>query len=261
MRISEIRDPNLFQRLMRKLMIAEHGIDYQVVDDAGGDGGLDGFNRTTGDLHAFYCPEKPLSARYRQKYQSDLVKARQLRDEKQYLIRRFVFVTPEPMREPEQRTLRDLARKENFEDGINLGGEHLEVLLTNHPEILPQFPEISYPQVEQKLDRILKAVEQLQNSPASVPNSQKTSTVMGPAAQILMLAVQAANKVVEGRIEAEEIIRLFDFTKEQYKDAVEELDALGVIGVSKSANAPGGYHRVWIRPIAFVQVAPQVLTG
>ena len=41
MRISDIRDPNLFQRLVRKLMIAEHGFDYQVVDDSGGDGGLD----------------------------------------------------------------------------------------------------------------------------------------------------------------------------------------------------------------------------
>jgi len=198
---------------MRKLMIAEHGVDYQVVDDSGGDGGLDGFNRLTGDLHAFYCPEKPAAARYRQKYHSDLKKTRRLRDEKQYSIRRFVFVIPEPMREPEQRTLRDLARKERFDDGINMSGEYLEVLLANHPEILPQFPEISYPQVEQKLDRILNAVEQMQSSQASAPNARRTSAIMGPAAQILTLVIQAANKVVEARIEAEEIIRLFDFTK------------------------------------------------
>lgn len=34
---------NLFQRVVRKLMICEHGVEYQVVDDLGGDGGLDGF--------------------------------------------------------------------------------------------------------------------------------------------------------------------------------------------------------------------------
>ena len=74
MRIAEIKDPNFFQRLVRELMICEHGIEYQVVDDSGGDGGLDGFNRATGDLHAFYCPEKPLVARFRHKFQHDLAR-------------------------------------------------------------------------------------------------------------------------------------------------------------------------------------------
>src|SRR6266498_1266289 len=124
MRIAEIRDPNFFQRLVRKLMICEHGIEYQVVDDSGGDGGLDGFNRTTGDLHAFYCPEKPVVARFRQRFQDDLAKARQLRDEKQYPIKRFIFITPEALREPDQRMLRDLARDTGFEDGINMSAEH-----------------------------------------------------------------------------------------------------------------------------------------
>jgi len=39
MRIAEIGDPSFFQRLVRKLMICEHGVEYQAVDDSGGDGG------------------------------------------------------------------------------------------------------------------------------------------------------------------------------------------------------------------------------
>jgi len=76
-----------------------------------------------------------------------------------------------------------------------------------------------------------------------------------------MLAVKAANKAIAGMVEAEEIIRILDLTKDQYKDGVEELDALGVIDIFRSANAPAGYQRVRIRRDAFVQVAPQVLSG
>jgi hypothetical protein len=152
-------------------MICEHGVEYQVVDDSGGDGGLDGFNRATGDLHAFCCPEKPLVARFRQKFKDDLEKARQLRDEKGYPIKRFVFITPEALREPDQRMIRDCARETGFDDGINMSAEHLEVLLTRNMEIVPQFPELSYPQIEQKLDRVLNVVEQMQRSQESVPRS------------------------------------------------------------------------------------------
>ncbi len=242
-------------------MICEHGIEYQVVDDSGGDGGLDGFNRTTGDLHAFYCPEKPVVARFRQKFQDDLAKARQLRDEKQYPIKRFIFITPEALREPDQRMLRDFARDTGFEDGINMSEEHLEVFLARNMEILPQFPELSYPHIEQKLDHVLSIVEQIQRSQESISRAQPTSKITGAAAQILMLAVKAANKAIAGMVEAEEIIRILDFTKDQYKDGVEELDALGVIDIFRSANAPAGYQRVRIRRDAFVQVAPQVLSG
>jgi hypothetical protein len=104
-------------------MICKHGVEYQVVDDLGRDGGLDGFNRATGDLHAFYCPEKQLAARFRQKFKDDLEKPRQLRDEKRYPIKRFVFITPEALREPDKRMIRDSARETGFDDGINMSAE------------------------------------------------------------------------------------------------------------------------------------------
>ena len=102
---------------------------------------------------------------------------------------------------------------------------------------------------------------QIQRSQESISRAQPTSKITGAAAQILMLAVKAANKAIAGMVEAEEIIRILDLTKDQYKDGVEELDALGVIDIFRSANAPAGYQRVRIRRDAFVQVAPQVLSG
>src|SRR6266545_6572914 len=84
-------------------------------------------------------------------------------------------------------------------------------------------------------------VEQIQRSQESISRAQPTSKITGAAAQILMLAVKAANKAIAGMVEAEEIIRILDFTKDQYKDGVEELDALGVIDIFRSANAPAGY--------------------
>jgi hypothetical protein len=96
-----------------------------------------------------------LVAHFRHKFQDDLAKARQLCDEKRYPIKRFIFITPEALREPDQRMLRDRARETGFENGINMSADHLEVLLARNMEILFQFPELSYPQIEPKIDHVL----------------------------------------------------------------------------------------------------------
>lgn len=263
MRISEIRDPILFQRLVRKLMICEFGSNYQVVDDSGGDGGMDGFNRSTGDLHAIYCPAKPTSAEYSRKFKSDLQKAVVLRDEKQYPIKRFVFVSPEPLREPDQRLLRDLALAQGFEDGINLSAEHLEGLFARHAEIAPQFLELSYPQIEQKLDRVVHFLEELWGFQSSTNKSREAkgtkSTITGAAAQVLALIVEAANRNLDKFPEADEVMQVLGLSAAQYREAIEELAALGLVVPSANVNHASGYIRAQIRPAAFVQVAPQIL--
>jgi hypothetical protein len=261
-RIPSIRDPNLFQRLVRKLMICEHGTSYQVVDDSGSDNGLDGFNRANGDLHAIYCPEKPSSARFRLKFQNDLEKAVLLRDAKQYPIRRFVFITPESLREPDQRQLRDLARDKGFEDGITIAGEHLEALLASHMHILCQFPEISYPQIEQRLDEVVNQLKQMKQSQAPALPADATETgsskITGTAAQILILIVQAANRAIGKVPEADQVVKLLGINANEYREAVEELNALGLLDLDPSLNHPSGYVRARVRPGAFVQVASQV---
>ncbi|HEX7243228.1 MAG TPA: hypothetical protein VF263_23285 [Longimicrobiaceae bacterium] len=168
MRIGEIRNPKLFQALVRMLMIAERGIRYQVVDDAGGDGGLDGFDRETGELHAIYCPEKPERAeverrQYVQKFRKDLAKAVELRDNRSYAIRIFAFVTPHALREPLQRQIRDEAKAVGFDDGICISGEALEVMLARHPNIVEHFPELVLPRLEAAVTAIREGVERLLN--------------------------------------------------------------------------------------------------
>lgn len=57
MRMSEIRNPDLFQSLCQHLLVAEHP-DTQIVDDSGGDRGVDAYVPSTRTLYAMYCPEK-----------------------------------------------------------------------------------------------------------------------------------------------------------------------------------------------------------
>lgn len=259
MGIPDIKDPNLFQRLVRKLMICEHGSSYQVVDDSGGDGGLDGFNRSTGELRAIYCPEKHESTRFRRKFQTDLEKAVLLRDEKHYPIKQFIFVTPRPMREPDQRLLRDVARNKGFEDGININGEHLEALFARYPEIAPQFPELSYPKLEQKLNRVVSLLEGMENPQGSADSGVERRLITGFAAQILVLTVRAVNRSVRGAAESDDVIQALGITAAECREALEELEALGLLELSKNINHPSHYARCRIRPGAFVQVVPQVL--
>lgn len=143
------------------LMVAEHGSNYQVVDDSGGDSGLDGLKRDTGELHAIYCPVKPASRDYLRKIQSDIEKAARLRNMHGYDARIFVFITPQPLREPTLRELRKLAREHGFLKGVSLSGEYLEALLRKHNHLLNSFPDLSYPRVHDKLNEI---AELLQNA-------------------------------------------------------------------------------------------------
>lgn len=48
-------DGRLFDRVCKALLVAEYGADFVVVNDAGGDGGLDGYDPKTGTLFSAYC--------------------------------------------------------------------------------------------------------------------------------------------------------------------------------------------------------------
>ena len=128
MRIADIREPQLFQDLVVALFVAERGEAFQVVDDSGGDGGLDGYDLERQVLYAVYCPEKQASdSRYQTKALSDLAKAKSLRDDGGYEIETFAFVTPQHVREPVLRALLAEAKAMGFK-AISLGTTHLEQL-------------------------------------------------------------------------------------------------------------------------------------
>src|SRR5437899_1412492 len=106
-RIVDIRDPNLFQRLVHALFTAERGRDFQIVDDGSGDRGNDGYDPQAGWLLAIYCPEKGLQKeRTLAKARADLAKATRLKSDPGYRIVEWVFVTPEALPERVQATLR-----------------------------------------------------------------------------------------------------------------------------------------------------------
>lgn len=188
MEISDYRNPEEFQALVRTLMLVRFGPErYQVVDDSGGDGGLDGFDRENGVLHAVYCPEKPertTPARLASKYRGDLKKAVVLRDKHRYPIRVFAFVTPQTLREPDQRAVREAAIEAGFDDGICIGGEALGVTLNQHPELVERFPDLAFPRLERQLIAIREEfAKRAAEAEATAPGDGETLPAAEPRGQ------------------------------------------------------------------------------
>ncbi|WP_396216826.1 hypothetical protein [Gemmatimonas sp.] len=205
MRIGEIRDPNLFQRLVQSLYVAERGVAFQIVDDSGGDAGNDGYDTERGILLSIYCPEKPDSADYLRKGRSDLNKVMKLKSKPGYSIREWWFVVPTELREPVQSNLRSAGNEHGLPVSF-IGEVHLEDLYRKHPHLHDKFPELAYPIVAAKLDQLLDglpktAVETapvrdvdtapLQSPLSSTPEPTHSSILEGfPPARLLELAAR-----------------------------------------------------------------------
>ena len=164
MKIADIRDPRLFQRLVHRLFVAERGSDFQVPDDSGGDRGNDGYDAARRILYAIYCPEKPDTADFRRKALSDLGKAATLATQPGYSISGWVFVTPSALREPLQAELRAAAASHGF-DVAFVSALHLEDLFRRYPYLRDEFPELEYPNVAGQLDAIRQLLESTQRPP------------------------------------------------------------------------------------------------
>lgn len=166
MRIAEIREWELFQNLVRALYVADRGNAFQLVDDAGGDGGLDGYDNERKVLYAVYCPRKPANDRtYLEKALRDLAKAVRLRDEGRYPIETFAFVTPQHVREPVVRTLREEAQAAGL-DAVSIGTTHLEDLFLRHPHVRERFPQLSYPEIQQAIQDLTSEINRLSEAQA-----------------------------------------------------------------------------------------------
>jgi tetratricopeptide (TPR) repeat protein len=163
MKIADIRDPRLFQRLVHRLFVAERGSDFQVPDDSGGDRGNDGYDAARQILYAIYCPEKPDTADFRRKALSDLAKAATLATQPGYSISSWVFVTPSALREPLQAELRAAAAAHRFAVAF-VSALHLEDLFRRYPYLRDEFPELEYPNVAEQLGAIRQLLESPQRS-------------------------------------------------------------------------------------------------
>lgn len=161
MQIKDIDNPEMFQRLVVAIFAAEFGSDFQVVDDSGGDSGNDGFIRSRKTLFAIYCPEKkPTSQALKRKIRSDLDKAVRLRDDLHYEVEIWAFVTPQDLREPIHRFVRDQAKNFGI-TGIALGHTYLTDLFHRHSHLRGLFMELATPQLIEEISEIKQGIEDL----------------------------------------------------------------------------------------------------
>jgi tetratricopeptide (TPR) repeat protein/predicted nucleic acid-binding protein len=151
MRISEIRTPDIFQRLCHDLFAHEHD-DFQYVDDSAGDRGNDGYTPSKEILFAIYCPEKPASLKaYLDKIRNDLGKAKSLAGE--YKISKWVFVTPAPLPEKALAFLLHESNAAGF-SGLSMSEIQLQQLLAKYPEVKKRFPDFVVADVQEEIKEL-----------------------------------------------------------------------------------------------------------
>jgi hypothetical protein len=158
--ISQITSCDLFTRLTKTLLAAEY-IDFQTIDDSGGDAGNDGYSESEEILFQIYCPEKPEKADgsvYKAKIGKDLDKAKKLASSDKYKIRDWVFVTPRELTESVQTYLRTEAISRGM-NGVAWSGTTLAGLLTKHPHLRSQFPELISPDIEKQIGNALEHLD------------------------------------------------------------------------------------------------------
>jgi hypothetical protein len=141
MLLEDVQDGNLFDDLCKALLVAEHGDDLVLVQDESGDGGLDAYVRSSETLYACYCPGlRTAEATILGKVRRDLAKAKLLRDEKGYSIKRWRLLTPRDLSEAVQRKMRDRAGELGITDATGLGRSHVRDLWLRHGHVQPYFP-------------------------------------------------------------------------------------------------------------------------
>lgn len=228
MRISDIRQPDLFQRLVQQLYLADYGYSLQIVDDSGGDGGNDGCDPERKLLMAIYCPEKELTKkRLLQKARADLKKAARLMRDPGYSFDTWVFVTPGALPEKVQATLRAEALlaglTADFRSGLNL-----EITYLNNPALRSLFPELDYPRVDEalvevneKLDSLLEATR----PPAPIevgaqPSREPPEDERAPFETVLSISFASPRLAeLQRRVESGDSEALFDLERFQLEAA------------------------------------------
>lgn len=207
-KIKDIDNPETFQRLVHAVLTAEHGADFHVVDDSGGDLGNDGYLRTSKSLFAVYCPEKrPSESSYKKKILDDLAKAVALRDAHGYEITTWVFVTPANLREQVQRFVRDEAAARGF-TGVCMGDTHLTDLFLKHTHLHNDFIELVSPKLVEAINAVGEEVRELRDhldfpSRKGTPKDAKATFVPNPGEVVPSAQILSAMDLVEkGQLEA-----------------------------------------------------------
>jgi hypothetical protein len=83
--------------------------------------------------------------------QQDVNKARVLRDQKGYKIKRWIFITPRDMREVLQRFVREKVADILGVEGSCIAEGHLQVMLQRHPEIQAAYPDLAISDIHREI--------------------------------------------------------------------------------------------------------------
>jgi hypothetical protein len=207
MRIREIRNSQDFQDLCQQVLAAEYD-DFQVLDDSAGDQGNDGFIPSNHRLFAIYCPEKhPTPAKYyKDKIKKDLNKAVRLRDELDYEIDDWIFVTPSPLTEDLNRYVSSEAKAAGFRSGISWSEKHILKLLLKHDYLKPLFPYLAAPDIQKELQVGFAETARIQGESLSI-QKEILSTL------ITKLDVSESERKLADRVSGEYDRRLKSATK------------------------------------------------
>lgn len=173
--IARITSNDEFTKLFKAVLSAEYD-DFQTIDDSGGDRGNDGYSQSNKTLFQQYCPEKPenrTKAEYKKKIKTDLGKAKKLVESGEYVIERWIFVTPQELSEGVQTYIRTEATARGFE-GIAWASPKLTGLLTKHSNLRSQFPNLTLPDIEKQLESVEQNIVGRLDSVEEVEKKYKT---------------------------------------------------------------------------------------
>jgi hypothetical protein len=96
---------------------------------------------------------------------------------------------------------------------------------------------------------------------AALETSGAAVRISGDRARVLTVAVRYANEHIVGYCGAEDTIKELALTPDAYREAVQELDELGVVTTHGNMNHASGFSGVSVQPAVFAELVGQVVPG
>lgn len=153
-----------FQNFSSQLFAAEFPT-FQAIEGSGGDGGLDGLNKTIAFQMFFPDLKNRNLNKYIEKIDDSLKKLIKTIQEKQLTITQWILVVPEDLRYEVVIHLQNKSTELGF-DCLYWGATKLTELVNKHPHIRNSFPGIYLPDVKEDLGDVKDGISSL-NRPRS----------------------------------------------------------------------------------------------
>jgi hypothetical protein len=170
-----------FDQFVKDLFAAAYKDRFDVIEDAGGDNGVDGYVKDDEIFISTYCPENydnTSSERYHKKIRSDLNKVERHKNSGRYPIKTWYFVTPRNLDEGTIHLIRKEATDKLGIDGVPFGETRLQLLFSNTSQVHTLWPNLRTTDIERKIDDLRQLLEERYDKAITNPN--------GPSADVLV---------------------------------------------------------------------------